>query len=173
MSDELKEPAQLREAYDKLKESNAKLEKTMAELQAENRTLKVEGLFTSPEVGLTATQAKLYPADRELSLDAVKAFATEFELKPAVSSGKAAESTEETTQDGQGQEGAPASGTNLSLISRSGSGTGSGGQPPAAKDRMSTTEFFELREKDPEAAEKARREGRVELAKGNFYRKNG
>lgn len=168
MADDAPGLIELRESFKQLEKQVGEKDKTIAQLQQENRSMKAESLFSAE--GFAPSQAKLYPVDRELTSDAVKAFAAEFNL-----TAPAAAPNEQPTppQGPQTQTTTSPGSPDLSLIGQAGSRAGTGGQPPTGSEKISTAKLSELFRTNRPAAEKAIADGRVEMEANNFYVQQG
>lgn len=161
MSEQPKEPADLRAAYDALKAEHS-------ELQSQYKGLQTEIQFEKQ--GLNPSQAKLFLAsnpDADVTAESVKAFAEEYNLVPVEQSAPAAAEPPAEPVHGEGGEppavertlqGGPQS--NLaSFADAAGSPQADAGA--AAPAQMSQEEFQKLLESNPEEAARAYAEGRV------------
>lgn len=168
MADDAQGLKELRESFDSLQKAVGEKDKLIGQLQSENRSMKAETLFSA--AGFAPSQAKLYPADRDLTPEAVKAFAEEFNLTgPAPASGGTQGSPQSSATPTAQSVGSP----DLSLIGQAGSRAGTGGQPPAGSEKISTAKLSELMRTNRPAAEKAIADGRVEFEANNFYVQQG
>lgn len=166
MSEEMDIP-ELRKDRDKAWAKVKQLEEQLAETSGRVRLFEAREAFT--EAGLKPKHADLFVAthpDASLDADEITKFAKEYGLEPVT--------TEEAASEGKGADKKePVGSKDLSLMSRSGSRSGEGGtagvQPPA----MTRQEWEELLITDRSAAEKALREGRVQIRKDNFYAHKG
>ena len=164
------EPQNLRESYDALKTDHGKLQKTNADLATENRTLKAQGF------GLSEAQAKVFVSSNpeDVSKEAVDTFVKTLGLTVPGTEGAAEPKTAESApapasaQGGATNE-SSTSNQGMALMGQAGSTGGDGGQPTAGTEYLSTAQLSELQKKDPQAAAKAIREGRVRFSEDNFY----
>jgi len=147
---------QMRERIDQQNEQLRKLE-------ADNRKLIARETFR--EAGLKPEHGDLFAAQdakSDITVDTVKAFATQFGL---VEEEAPVEDTPAPAETGASADEA------LTQMSSGGSGAGEGGAA-STKQRMTRDEWTELSKTDPAAARQALLEGQVQLRKDNFYVQN-
>lgn len=156
------------EAIQNLKEQVDRLEKQLDEangkvatLAVENKTLHAEKVFTG--AGYSPKQAALFvrelPEGAEITADAVKEFATKYDLAPA---GTPGEPPKENTS------------TDSALAAMGGAGTRAGaGGNPGATGSMTRDEYKKLHQSNPAAAAEALARGRVQLREDNFWVQKG
>lgn len=151
---------QMRERIDQQNEQ-------LKQLGAENRRLIARETFR--EAGLKPDHGDLFAAQdakSEITVDTVKAFASQFGL---IEETPATDAEVETTP-AAAEQGDPADEV-LSQMSSGGSGAGEGGAA-STKQRMTRDEWTELSKTDPSAARQALLQGQVQLRKDNFYVQN-
>ena len=167
MSDNMMEPAELRQAYDRAVAGQAAAE-------SELRSFKTETHFEKQ--GLTAKHAELYLAtnpDGDVTAETVAAFATEYGLSPAaipqpptdpahMPADGGTPPVERTLVNG------PATPVDANLASVAGAaGTPASVLGSALPAKMNRAEFTKLLQTNPEQAAQAYAEGRVERHEAN------
>lgn len=161
MSDET--PTQLRDAKEAAEKLAKKLEKQLADVSGELRTMKASSAFS--EAGLSGDLAQLYlaanPEAEEIDAAAAKSFAEQY--------GISTPAADPQTDDDETGSVDPPNTDGLENMARAGSRTGGDGQAPASTKFLTRSEFLQLQRSDPTQAQKALAEGRVRLRNDNPY----
>ena len=157
---------------DEARDHIAGLEKDLAKTKsALNTALDVNRGFAAKEAftteGFDPKFAALYTAstpDGELTPEAVQEWTKTFGIEPGTPPVVEGEPPKEPVVVDDGSE-------NLASLGRGGSNPGGGGQPPTGKETMPIKEWQDLHAHDPDAANQAVADGRVELRADNPHLK--
>lgn len=164
---------ELRQSYETLKAAGERDQTELAELRAENQILKAQGFGLNEAQARAFAQANPETVTAETVQDWAKGLGLNLTPAPTQTSPPTA-APPMTTEPTSGQpsvQSPPNPG--MTLIGGAGTRAGDGGQLPTGTEMMTTDELTQLARTDPVAAEKAIREGRVQLSENNFYVKAG
>ena len=156
------------EGIDNLRKALDERTKALKELQVKYRTLQAQVAFK--DANLNPKHADLFlrvhPEDEDITADAVKRFAKDFDL-PTVAAETPKQEGATAQPEGQPKEPNP----EAALAGMAGAGTTAVGQNPPSSpgQKLSMAEFAKLLQTDRAAALQAYTEGRVEHSEGNVF----